>query len=186
MKIFIFLFASFIALSCSSNKKQAISNTNDFNTKTTVDSFKYEELTVQFLNNWKLVENSNQDSNSKMLIWEREGIESSGQFIVTITNIRFDLDFVLNLMKSNLFSSIPINKSLIKENDIRKIKYLGVDALDQKYRYEYKGSYVSGRFLVFRKNNKTFTLLFQTDESDKEKNIEGFEYFEKNLKINSR
>jgi len=68
LKIFIFLFASFIALSCSSNKKQAISNTNDFNTKTTVDSFKYEELTVQFLNNWKLVENSNQDSNSKMLI----------------------------------------------------------------------------------------------------------------------
>jgi hypothetical protein len=149
----------------------------------TSDTLKVEQLQVAYLSNWELKENSDLGNNSRMLLWERKGSDASGQFIVVIMESELGLDTVLRLMKKEFYMELHKDTSQIVESKVKSIQFNGENALEQKYTYDNTGFIIRGRFVVFRKYQKTYILLFQTFYNDQKENEIGFEFFEKNLKI---
>ncbi len=145
--------------------------------------FNHQGVSFTVPGDWKIEDQKQITENAYYLSVQKKGLNSSGLF--TLTWVDGDLDLAENIQtyKDEMNGESTYQSSNLQFGPEKPTKFAGHEALSIDFTATILTVKHKGTVHCFHANDKTYSVLIQEAEEDESDNKEGYEMFEKTLRI---
>ncbi len=146
-------------------------------------NWKHTKDNVSFMvpGDWKISEKDNLDDGGYYLSIEKDGLESSGLYILSWVNRHLDSLYYLGQFQQGFKDRKELEN--LEFGAVRNTDYNGIPAISSDYSFSMLNEESRGTIYIFSKLNRTYSVTEQGTVEDVSENQTGFELIESTFKI---
>lgn len=145
--------------------------------------FTREGVSITSPKGWKITDQENIDDQGYYLTIEKDGLNSSGLFVLSWVNGPLDLHEWMKMNQDGLKDNIIFRNTNLKFGDLENDRFNNLNTISSKFTVSVLGLKHEGFIHVFYEKDKSFAVVRQEALEDKSDNKPGFEIIEQSFKV---